>query len=128
MALTLRNHELVADYAFSQIKYETKPVLDNAGKEVPGLHQVWISLNNPKQLNSYTTDTVKAVILAFRRASCDRRAGAVVFTGGGQEIGMACAFTVSGDHARYGQAGPKHGSAPDGGSTDFLDLYVGVGR
>ena len=185
MALTLRNHELVADYAFSLIKYETRPVLDNAGKEVPGLHQVWISLNNPKQLNSYTTDTVKEVILAFRRASCDRRAVAVVFTGvgdrafctggnteeyttyyagrpleyaqymrlfndmvtnillcdkpvvcratgmrigGGQEIGMACDFTVSGDHARYGQAGPKHGSAPDGGSTDFLDLYVGVGR
>lgn len=38
---------------------------------------------------------------------------------------MACDFTVSGDHARYGQAGPVHGSAPDGGSTDFLHLYVG---
>ena len=48
--------------------------------------------------------------------------------GGGQEIGMACDFSVSGDHARFGQAGPKHGSAPDGGSTDFLDLFVGVGR
>ncbi|MFQ5555966.1 MAG: enoyl-CoA hydratase-related protein, partial [Acidimicrobiales bacterium] len=43
----------------------------------------------------------------------------------GQEIGMACDFTVASDLARFGQAGPKHGSAPDGGSTDFLDLYVG---
>ena len=39
---------------------------------------------------------------------------------GGQEIGMACDLTVSSDLAIFGQAGPKHGSAPDGGSTDFL--------
>jgi 6-oxo-cyclohex-1-ene-carbonyl-CoA hydrolase len=45
--------------------------------------------------------------------------------GGGQEIGMACDFSVAADTARFGQAGPKHGSAPDGGSTDFLPLYVG---
>jgi 6-oxo-cyclohex-1-ene-carbonyl-CoA hydrolase len=45
--------------------------------------------------------------------------------GGGQEIGMACDFSLAGDHARFGQAGPIHGSAPDGGSTDFLDEYVG---
>jgi 6-oxo-cyclohex-1-ene-carbonyl-CoA hydrolase len=45
--------------------------------------------------------------------------------GGGQEIGMACDFSIAGDHASFGQAGPVHGSAPDGGSTDFLDLYVG---
>jgi 6-oxo-cyclohex-1-ene-carbonyl-CoA hydrolase len=44
---------------------------------------------------------------------------------GGQEIGMACDFTIAADTARFGQAGPKHGSAPDGGSTDFLPLYVG---
>ncbi len=45
--------------------------------------------------------------------------------GGGQEIGMACDFSIAADTARFGQAGPKHGSAPDGGSTDFLHLYVG---
>jgi len=39
---------------------------------------------------------------------------------GGQEIGMACDITVSADTAMFGQAGPRHGSAPDGGSTDFL--------
>ena len=46
---------------------------------------------------------------------------------GGQEIGMACDISVAADTARFGQAGPKHGSAPDGGSTDFLHLYVGIG-
>ncbi|HDL19470.1 MAG TPA: 6-oxocyclohex-1-ene-1-carbonyl-CoA hydratase [Bacteroidetes bacterium] len=45
---------------------------------------------------------------------------------GGQEIGMACDFSVASDLARFGQAGPKHGSAPDGGSTDFLHLFVGM--
>ena len=32
---------------------------------------------------------------------------------------MACDFTVAQDLAAFGQAGPRHGSAPDGGSTDF---------
>jgi 6-oxo-cyclohex-1-ene-carbonyl-CoA hydrolase len=47
---------------------------------------------------------------------------------GGQEIGMACDFSVAVDTAVFGQAGPRHGSAPDGGSTDFLPLYVGFSR
>jgi 6-oxo-cyclohex-1-ene-carbonyl-CoA hydrolase len=179
----LMNHELVPDYEFKAIRYEERAVFDRDGAEVPGLHQVWISLDNEKQLNSYTTQAVKEVILGFRRASMDRRAVAVVFTavgdrsfctggntaeyatyyagrpleyaqymrlfndmvtgilmcdkpvicrvngmriGGGQEIGMACDFSVAGDHARFGQAGPIHGSAPDGGSTDFLHLFVGA--
>ena len=45
---------------------------------------------------------------------------------GGQEIGMACDFSVAQDLALIGQAGPRHGSAPDGGSTDFLPLFVGI--
>jgi len=46
--------------------------------------------------------------------------------GGGQEIGMACDYSIAQDLARFGQAGPKHGSAPDGGATDFLQLFVGI--
>ncbi len=45
---------------------------------------------------------------------------------GGQEIGMACDLTISSDLAIYGQAGPKHGSAPDGGSTDFLPWMLTI--
>jgi len=181
----LKNHELLADCEFEHIRYETRPVLDRAGNPVEGLHQIWIWLDNPSQLNSYTTEMTKEVILAFRRASTDRRAVAVVFTGtgersfctggnteqyatyyagrpqeylqymrlfndmvtsillcdkpvicrvngmriaGGQEIGMACDFSIAGDNASFGQAGPIHGSAPDGGSTDFLHLYVGFAK
>jgi 6-oxo-cyclohex-1-ene-carbonyl-CoA hydrolase len=45
---------------------------------------------------------------------------------GGQEIGTACDITVSSDLAIFGQAGPRHGSAPDGGATDFLPLFLGL--
>ncbi|MCC6751464.1 MAG: 6-oxocyclohex-1-ene-1-carbonyl-CoA hydratase [Deltaproteobacteria bacterium] len=180
---SFKDHNLVGAFGFEEILYEERPVLDPSGKPAAGLHNVWIILNNEKQLNSYTTGAVKEVILAFRRASNDRRAVAVVFTGagnrafctggntkeyaeyysgnpeeyrqymrlfndmvtailhcdkpvisrvngmrvgGGQEIGMACDYSVAQDLARFGQAGPKHGSAPDGGSTDFLPLFVGI--
>lgn len=39
---------------------------------------------------------------------------------------MACDFSIAQDLAIFGQAGPRHGSAPDGGSTDFLPLFVGI--
>ena len=45
---------------------------------------------------------------------------------GGQEIGMATDLTISSDMAMYGQAGPKHGSAPVGGSTDFLPWFLSM--
>ncbi len=45
---------------------------------------------------------------------------------GGQEIGMAADLTISADTAIFGQAGPRHGSAPDGGSTDFLPWMLGI--
>lgn len=45
---------------------------------------------------------------------------------GGQEIGLACDLSIAADTAIFGQAGPKHGSAPDGGATDFLPLFLGI--
>ncbi len=181
----LKNHELIADLDFRHIRYERRPLRQPGGQPAEGLFNAWIILDNPRQLNSYTTDAVKEVILAFRRASMARDVVAVVFTAvgdrafctggntaeyaeiysgrpleyrqymrlfndmvtailecdkpvinrvngmrlaGGQEIGMACDFTLAADTAVFGQAGPKHGSAPDGGSTDFLPLYVGFAR
>lgn len=45
---------------------------------------------------------------------------------GGQEIGMACDIAIAADTATFGQAGPRHGSAPDGGSSDFLPWYLSI--
>jgi 6-oxo-cyclohex-1-ene-carbonyl-CoA hydrolase len=181
----MKTHTLVDDHTYRLIHYELRPARDAACHDVPGLFNAWIVIDNPAQLNSYTTDTVKEIILAFRQASMDRSVVAVVFTAtgdkafctggntkeyaeyyagnpqeykqymrlfndmidailrcdkpvinrvnglrlaGGQEIGMACDFSIAVDTARFGQAGPRHGSAPDGGSTDFLPLYVGFAR
>jgi len=177
--------EQVRKAVSDRVLYEKRPVKDAAGKPVAGLFNAWITLDNPTQFNSYTTDMVKAVILAFREASTARDVVAVVFTGsgdkafctggntkeyaeyyagnpqeyrgymrlfndmvsailacdkpvicrvngmrigGGQEIGMACDFSIAQDLARFGQAGPKHGSAPIGGATDFLPVVIGAER
>ncbi len=179
-------HDLVPDEAreaiTDQVLYELRPAHLPDGSVAEGLYNAWITLNNPAQFNSYTTDMVKSVILAFRAASNARNVNAVVFTaagdkafctggntkeyaeyyagrpheyrqymrlfndmvsailgcdkpvicrvngmriGGGQEIGMACDFSIAQDMARFGQAGPKHGSAAIGGSTDFLPVMIG---
>jgi 6-oxo-cyclohex-1-ene-carbonyl-CoA hydrolase len=184
-----KDHNLVADAvresASNGVHYEKRPVKGADGKPVAGLCNAWITLDNPAHFNSYTTDMVKAVILAFRAASAARDVVAVVFTGagdkafctggnakeyaeyyagnpqeyrgymrlfndmvsailtcdkpvicrvngmrigGGQEIGMACDFSVAQDLARFGQAGPKHGSSPIGGATDFLPVTIGAER
>ena len=182
--MILKDHRLVQNPQYDAIRVERRPVHDRHGHSVEGLSNAWIWLDNPSQLNSYTTDALRQLILAFRDASTDRGVVAVVLTGrgerafctggntreyaeyyagrpqeyrqymrlfndlvtgiltcdkpvinrvngmriaGGQEIGMACDFSIASDLAIFGQAGPRHGSAPDGGSTDFLHLYVGIG-
>jgi 6-oxo-cyclohex-1-ene-carbonyl-CoA hydrolase len=181
--MEFKDHDLELPDETPGLLYEKIPLRAPDGRAVPGLHVVWITLDNPSQLNSYTTAMVKGVIGGMRRASNDRACVAVVFTGsgsrafctggntaeyatyyaghpeeyrqymrlfndmvtailhcdkpvicrvngmrigGGQEIGMACDISVASDLAQFGQAGPKHGSAPDGGSTDFLPLFVGI--
>ncbi len=181
----MKNHDLVDDIARPGVRFEKRPARTPDGEVVAGLYNAWITLDNTSQYNSYTTDMVKGVILAFRAASNARDVNCVVFTGagdkafctggntkeyaeyyaghpqeyrqymrlfndmvsailacdkpvicrvngmrigGGQEIGMACDFSVAQDLARFGQAGPKHGSAPIGGATDFLPVMVGAER
>jgi 6-oxo-cyclohex-1-ene-carbonyl-CoA hydrolase len=184
-----KDHSLVPQQVWLSankgVRYDKRPIKGEDGKPVAGLYNAWITLDNPTQFNSYTTDMVKSVILAFREASAARDVVAVVFTGtgdkafctggntkeyaeyyagnpqeyrgymrlfndmvsailgcdkpvvcrvngmrvgGGQEIGMACDFSVAQDLARFGQAGPKHGSAPIGGATDFMPVVIGAER
>jgi 6-oxo-cyclohex-1-ene-carbonyl-CoA hydrolase len=178
----LIDHNIVTYEPAAGVRMEKRPARDAAGNPAAGLYNAWIILDNPKQYNSYTTEMVKGVILAFRAAGNARDVNAVVFTGagdkafctggntreyaeyyagnpqeyrqymrlfndmvssiltcdkpvicrvngmrigGGQEIGMACDFTIAQDLANFGQAGPKHGSAAVGGATDFLPLMIG---
>ncbi|MBV6477721.1 MAG: 6-oxocyclohex-1-ene-1-carbonyl-CoA hydrolase [Ignavibacteria bacterium] len=83
---------------------------------------------NPQEYSQYMrlfNDMVSAILKCEKPVIC-RVNGMRI--GGGQEIGMACDFSIASDLARFGQAGPKHGSAAIGGATDFLHLYVGIER
>ncbi|MBM3416975.1 MAG: 6-oxocyclohex-1-ene-1-carbonyl-CoA hydratase [Bacteroidetes bacterium] len=83
---------------------------------------------NPQEYSQYMrlfNDMVSAILKCEKPVIC-RVNGMRI--GGGQEIGMACDFSIASDMARFGQAGPKHGSAPIGGATDFLPLFTGIER
>jgi 6-oxo-cyclohex-1-ene-carbonyl-CoA hydrolase len=82
----------------------------------------------PEEYRQYMrlfNDMVSAILHCDRPVICRVNGMRIA---GGQEIGMACDFSVAQDLAVFGQAGPRHGSAPDGGSTDFLPLFVGIER
>jgi 6-oxocyclohex-1-ene-carbonyl-CoA hydrolase len=83
---------------------------------------------NPPEYKQYMrlfNDMISNILMCDKPVIC-RVNGMRI--GGGQEIGMACDYSIAQDMAKFGQAGPKHGSAPDGGSTDFLHLFVGIER
>jgi 6-oxo-cyclohex-1-ene-carbonyl-CoA hydrolase len=80
----------------------------------------------PEEYRQYMrlfNDMVSAILACDKPVICRVNGMRIA---GGQEIGMACDFSVAQDLAVFGQAGPRHGSAPDGGSTDFLPLFVGI--
>jgi 6-oxocyclohex-1-ene-carbonyl-CoA hydrolase len=83
---------------------------------------------NPQEYRQYMrlfNDMVSAILGCDKPVIC-RVNGMRI--GGGQEIGMACDFSIAQDLARFGQAGPKHGSAAIGGATDFLPVMIGMER
>ncbi len=96
----LNDHNIIpeAETVVEGILYDKRPAKRADGSVVEGVYNVWITLDNPKQFNSYTTDMVKGAILAFRRASVDRSVNAVVFTGTGDR-----AFCTGGNTKEYAE-------------------------
>src|SRR5665811_2102858 len=78
--------------------YVKSPLTGPDGEVVPGLYVARITLNNPKQFNSYTTEMVKGVIAGFTNASLDRSVVAVVFTAVGDK-----AFCTGGNTVEYAE-------------------------
>ena len=79
---------------------------------------------NPSEYGAYMdlfNAMVDAILMCKKPVICRVNGMRVA---GGQEIGMACDITISSDLAVFGQAGPRHGSAPVGGSTDFLPTFL----
>lgn len=94
----LNDHNLVPLQVVEGVLYEKRPARTAAGEVADGLYNVWITLNNPAQYNSYTTEMVKGVILAFRAACNARDVNAVVFTGAGDR-----AFCTGGNTREYAE-------------------------
>lgn len=94
----LVDHNLVPETVVPGVIYEKRPARNLKGEVVPGLYNAWIWLDNPKQYNSYTTDMVKGLILAFRAASCARDVATVVFTAVGDK-----AFCTGGNTKEYAE-------------------------
>jgi 6-oxo-cyclohex-1-ene-carbonyl-CoA hydrolase len=92
------DHNLVPELSFEGLLVEKRPAKRRDGSVAEGLYNLWITLNNPAQYNSYTTEMVKGVILAFRAASCARDVNAVVFTGAGDK-----AFCTGGNTKEYAE-------------------------
>jgi 6-oxo-cyclohex-1-ene-carbonyl-CoA hydrolase len=98
----IKDHDLWGDQWFGKeppsTGYELKPVIDNSGNPVDGLFSAWVTLNNPAQYNSYTTEMVKGVIAGFNKASMNRRVVAIVFTGTGDK-----SFCTGGNTKEYAE-------------------------
>ncbi len=63
-------------------------------------------------------------ILMCRKPTICRANGLRV--AGGQALGMPCDLSVASDMAVFGQAEPRHGSAPLSGPTSFLPWYLSI--
>lgn len=94
----MKNHNLTESFHPQEIIVEHRPVQDMEGNPVEQLHNVWITLNNPSEMNAYTTTMIKEIILALRTASNDRSAVAVVLTGAGTR-----AFCAGGNTREYAE-------------------------
>ena len=93
--MELKNHDLVDESRRPGVGYDEIPLRDGRGETVDGLHTVRITLENPAQHNSYTTDMIKGVILGMRQASNDRGCVAVVCAAGGASRSTGrCGATV----------------------------------
>jgi 6-oxo-cyclohex-1-ene-carbonyl-CoA hydrolase len=96
----------------------------STGGNVQELAEYYVG--NPQEFRQYMRlfmDLVTTILTVDKPVIC-RVNG--MRLGGGQEIGMACDFSIAQDLARFGQAGPRHGSAPIAGATDFLPVLIGV--
>jgi len=76
----LVDYNLAREEVVPGVTLQRRPANSPDGTMLEGLFHAWITLDNPEQYNSYTTEMIKGVILAFRRASAMRDVVAVVFT------------------------------------------------
>jgi len=117
-----KSHQLFGDEHFGTeapcTMYEKKPLINgDTGEAVEGINAAWITLNNPAQYGSYTTQMIKGVIAGMHKASMDRDVAAIIFTSTGDR-----AFCTGGnvkEYAEYYTSRPME-------YVQYMDLFSGM--
>jgi 6-oxo-cyclohex-1-ene-carbonyl-CoA hydrolase len=98
--------------------YEKKPLINPAtGETAEGLSVAWVTLNNPAQYGSYTTEMVKGVIAGMHKGSMDRDVQVIVFTSMGDR-----AFCTGGNTKEYAEYYSKRPLE----YVQYMDLFSGM--
>lgn len=118
----IKDHQIFGDEHFGTeppcTRYEKIPLIDpGTGETVEGLYTVWITLNNPTQFNSYTTEMIKGVTAGMHRASMDREVMVIIFTAAGDK-----AFCTGGNTKEYAEYYSKRPLE----YTQYMDLFSGM--
>jgi 6-oxo-cyclohex-1-ene-carbonyl-CoA hydrolase len=117
-----KSHQIFGDDFFGTeapcTMYERKPLVNpQTGEPEKDLYTAWITLNNPAQYGSYTTEMVKGVIAGMHKASMERDIVAVIFTSVGDR-----AFCTGGnvkEYAEYYSLRPME-------YMQYMDLFAGM--
>lgn len=118
----IKDHQIFGDEHFGTeppcTVYEKKPLVNpETGETIEGLYSAWITLNNPDQLNSYTTRMIKGVIAAMHKASMERDVMTIVFTAVGDR-----AFCTGGNTKEYAEYYSRRPLE----YTQYMDLFSGM--
>jgi len=118
----IKDHQIYGDEHFGTeapcTVYEKKPLINpKTGEAVDGLYTAWITLNNPGQLNSYTTEMVKGVTAGMHKASMERDVMVIVFTAAGDR-----AFCTGGNTKEYAEYYSKRPLE----YAQYMDLFSGM--
>ena len=118
----VKDHQLFGDEHFGTeppcTMYEKRPIVNpETGEKAEGLYTAWITLNNPAQFNSYTTEMIKGVIAGMHRASMERDVMAIIFTAVGDR-----AFCTGGNTKEYAEYYTKRPLE----YAQYMDLFSGM--
>ena len=117
----LKDHQLFSDEHFGTeapcTMYERKPFVNpETGEAVDGLYNAWVTLNNPAQYGSYTTDMLKGIIAGMHKASMERDVVTIILTSVGDK-----AFCTGGNTKEYAEYYTKRPME----YAQYIDLFSG---
>ena len=87
-----------------------------------------VTLNRPDKLNAFNPEMHQRLREALQRAADEPEVRALLLTGAGANIALACDLVLAARSASFVQSFSKVGLIPDSGGTYFLPRLVGHAR